>query len=191
MHPDVLIISPDKSIKIDEIRQITDYTRFGPASSKWKIVIIESIDLMSEESANSFLKTLEEPAANILFILTTSRESKILKTIISRCQKLSFFEEEEALDDGVRAAAEELMSIGKMDIPQVLQYSDKLSSSEDLNATLSAAVKLFREKYDAESGRAFLAVKGIFSAIRSLERHANKRLALDNMLLNFKEATNN
>ncbi|MEP7220456.1 MAG: DNA polymerase III subunit delta', partial [Bacteroidota bacterium] len=56
----------------------------------WRIVIVSEAHLMGEEAANAFLKTLEEPNSRTLLILTTSARSRMLPTILSRCQEVRF-----------------------------------------------------------------------------------------------------
>ena len=73
IHPDVLIIIPEgSSIKIDQIRELAKFTRFGPAEGRIKTVIVDLADYMTNEAYTSFLKTLEEPRSDVLFILLDS-----------------------------------------------------------------------------------------------------------------------
>lgn len=189
MHPDLLIISnPGKSIKIDEIRGITEYVRYGPTCAKWKVIIVDGADLMTEEASNSFLKTLEEPHSNILFILTTTRQSRMLRTITSRCQKILFSDANMATDPGVSQLTEKFLNIGRMEIPGLLSMSDELSTAADLDNTLNQVLYDYRNKVNIGSAREFLAMKAIFEALRSLDRKGNKRLTLDNMFFSLKEA---
>jgi len=97
IHPDTMIVSPQKakrsyrqSISIEKIKKVTNKINLSPHSSKFKIGIISDAHLMTQEAANAFLKSLEEPPKASVLILTTTNENKILPTIISRCQKLYF-----------------------------------------------------------------------------------------------------
>jgi DNA polymerase III delta prime subunit len=187
IHPDVLVVSGQTAtIKIDQVRELTSFTRNGPSLAEWKIVIIDRADRMTEEAANSFLKALEEPAGNVLSILTTTRENKILRTIFSRCQKISFQEEKSIDDPEALEIAGKLHSVPQMDIPALLEFSEELSSGEDLENKLRSALSAYRESMTAGSREDFISMKSVFHAIGSLERHANKRLAMDNMLLSMK-----
>jgi DNA polymerase III delta prime subunit len=189
---DLLILSGGgKSIKIDEIRQVSDFVRFGPAVSKWKVIVINGADRMTEEASNSFLKTLEEPLDNILFILTTVRESKVLKTIASRCQKLMFNSEKPASDESVEALTEKILKIDEMSIPQMMAASEELSVDPELEEKLNSVIYNYRDKVGPAGGKKILAVREIFNALRAVERKGNKRLALDAMFLSLKEMTSN
>ncbi|MFH1710306.1 MAG: hypothetical protein ABH860_04455 [bacterium] len=186
-HPDLLILhSSGKSIKIDEIRQVSSFVKFGPSLSKWKVVIVNGADRLTEQASNSFLKSLEEPLNNVLFILTTVRESKIIKTVLSRCQKLAFYHEKAKPDEAIEDLTEKILKIEGMSIPQILAVSEELSFDPDLEEKLNSVLYNYRERVDHRSAKKILATREIFGALRSIERKANKRLALDTMFLSLK-----
>ncbi len=90
-NPDYYEIIPEnKKIKIDNIRQMQEGIIEKPIISNKKMYIIDDADLMTEESQNCLLKTLEEPPEYSVIILIVSNESKILPTIKSRCIKINF-----------------------------------------------------------------------------------------------------
>lgn len=76
-------------IRIEQIRQITQFLSRQPLKSNRLVVIIEDAHLMSEASANALLKTLEEPGNNTLILITPNTDS-LLSTIVSRCQSVRF-----------------------------------------------------------------------------------------------------
>jgi DNA polymerase-3 subunit delta' len=92
-HPDVYMIGNDEmdSIKIEDIRFLLSRSHLMAYEGRTKVFIIRNIELMTSEAANAFLKTLEEPAANTLMILTTSVLEANLDTIKSRCHIVKFF----------------------------------------------------------------------------------------------------
>jgi DNA polymerase-3 subunit delta' len=79
-----------QEILIEHIRSLRREFRLTSYSGGWRIVIISQADKLRIEAANAFLKLLEEPPKNVMFILTSTRESRLLPTIISRCQILRF-----------------------------------------------------------------------------------------------------
>ena len=91
-HPDVHVIGNDEmdSIKIEDIRFLLSRAHLMAYEAKTKVFIIRNIELMTVEAANALLKTLEEPAANTLMILTTSVPEANLDTIKSRCHTVKF-----------------------------------------------------------------------------------------------------
>jgi len=91
IHPDITVIEPEKNIiKIDQIRRLQQSIAFSPLEANWRIVIIDQAESMNKEAANCLLKTLEEPPPATVLILTVNSTSKILPTILSRCQKIAF-----------------------------------------------------------------------------------------------------
>jgi DNA polymerase-3 subunit delta' len=90
-HPDFLVVSPDKGvIKIDQIRRLTRELSYPPYESVMRVVVLEDVQTMRREAANSLLKTLEEPPENNLLILLAEASREILATLISRCQVIPF-----------------------------------------------------------------------------------------------------
>jgi len=77
-----------KEIGIDQIREMQHYVSLKPYEGDHRLIIIDGADHMSEEAANSLLKTLEEPPPNTTFMLLAVDEGSLLPTIVSRCQRL-------------------------------------------------------------------------------------------------------
>jgi len=89
-HIDTLELEDDKnSIKIEDVRKIIERCSMT-GQSKYKIFLIQSIERMTNEAANSFLKVLEEPPPKTVFILTTNSVRDLLPTIISRVRTIKF-----------------------------------------------------------------------------------------------------
>src|SRR5690554_1806596 len=93
-HPDVRLIEIEEgySIKIEQIRELQKDIAFKPYEAERKVYIIDGADLMTEEAANSLLKTLEDPPKYAIIILLAEKGDKLLPTVISRCQQLSLAE---------------------------------------------------------------------------------------------------
>jgi len=90
-HPDVQFITPDgASIKIDQIRALQKEMAMRAVESQHKVYIIEHVDKMTTQAANSLLKFLEEPPAGVLALLLTEHSHAMLPTILSRCQIVQF-----------------------------------------------------------------------------------------------------
>jgi len=89
--PDYYFVEPDgKNIKIEQIREFNRSINFKPISGGYRITIINRAEMMTEEAANSFLKTLEEPPPGNIIVLKVVDPLDLLPTIISRCQKVPF-----------------------------------------------------------------------------------------------------
>jgi DNA polymerase-3 subunit delta' len=89
-HPDVRIIEAvNGTIKIDQIRSMQREVTLSPHEGLWKVYIIRQMERATTEAANCLLKTLEEPPAQVILMLTASDMDQLLPTIISRCQVLN------------------------------------------------------------------------------------------------------
>lgn len=72
---------------IDNIRDLRDNVQFAPTRGKYRIIYIDEVHMLTKESFNALLKTLEEPPEHVMFIFATTEPHKILPTILSRCQR--------------------------------------------------------------------------------------------------------
>ena len=84
---DVLEIDGASNRGIEEIRELRDTVKYAPASSKYKIYIIDEVHMLTKEAFNALLKTLEEPPEHVKFMFATTEPEKVLPTILSRCQR--------------------------------------------------------------------------------------------------------
>src|ERR1700735_3965219 len=84
---DVLEIDGASNRGIEEVRELRETVKYSPASSKFKIYIIDEVHMLTKEAFNALLKTLEEPPAHVKFMFATTEPEKVLPTILSRCQR--------------------------------------------------------------------------------------------------------
>ncbi len=84
---DVIEIDGASNNKVEDVHELRDGVRFAPASSKFKIFIIDEVHMLSTAAFNALLKTLEEPPAHVKFMFATTDPEKVLATILSRCQR--------------------------------------------------------------------------------------------------------
>ena len=89
-NTDVIEFDAASNSRVEEIREVIEKVRFAPASSTYKVYIIDEVHMLSNSAFNALLKTLEEPPAHAIFILATTEPHKIPATIISRCQRFDF-----------------------------------------------------------------------------------------------------
>ena len=87
---DILELDAASNSGVDNIRNILENSKFLPANLKYKVYIIDEAHMLSNNALNAFLKTLEEPPANVVFIFATTEVYKIPTTILSRCQCFEF-----------------------------------------------------------------------------------------------------
>ena len=86
-HIDVLEMDAASKTGVDDVRELIEFSRYGPTSSKYKIFIIDEVHMLSKQAFNALLKTLEEPPEYLKFIFATTEIKKIPITVISRCQR--------------------------------------------------------------------------------------------------------
>src|SRR6266851_3247619 len=84
---DVIEIDGASNRGIEEIRELRDTVKYAPATSKFKIYIIDEVHMLTKEAFNALLKTLEEPPEHVKFMFATTEPEKVLLTILSRCQR--------------------------------------------------------------------------------------------------------
>ena len=89
-HLDIIEIDAASNRRIDDIRDLRDKVRLAPASAPYKVYIIDEVHMLTGESFNALLKTLEEPPAHVIFILATTEAHKLPATIMSRTQRFVF-----------------------------------------------------------------------------------------------------
>ena len=89
-HLDIIEIDAASNRRIDDIRDLRDKVHIAPTSAKYKVYIIDEVHMLTGESFNALLKTLEEPPAHVIFILATTELHKVPATIVSRTQRFHF-----------------------------------------------------------------------------------------------------
>jgi len=87
---DVLEIDAASNRGIEDIRNLRDNIKLAPSGGKYKVYIIDEVHMLSNEAFNALLKTLEEPPANVVFVLATTEAHKVPLTILSRVQRFEF-----------------------------------------------------------------------------------------------------
>ena len=92
VHPDVIPLRPESKlrvIKIEQIRELLARLYLKPTQAPFKVGIIVAADRLTPQAANAFLKTLEEPPADVVLVLLTTDPQRMIETILSRCQRLN------------------------------------------------------------------------------------------------------
>jgi DNA polymerase-3 subunit gamma/tau len=87
---DVIEIDAASNRGIDDIKELRETVKYAPAQGRYKVYIVDEVHQLSKDAFNAFLKTLEEPPRNVVFVLATTEAHKILPTILSRCQRFDF-----------------------------------------------------------------------------------------------------
>ena len=86
-HIDVLEMDAASKTGIDDVRDLIEFSKYGPSVAKFKIFILDEVHMLSKQAFNGLLKTLEEPPAYLKFIFATTEIKKVPVTVVSRCQR--------------------------------------------------------------------------------------------------------
>lgn len=84
-HLDLIEIDAASRTGVDDMRELLDSVQYRPSQGNYKVYLIDEVHMLSTQSFNAMLKTLEEPPGHVIFILATTEANKIPKTIVSRC----------------------------------------------------------------------------------------------------------
>ncbi len=128
-HPDVKFIEPEKdskSIKIESIRNIREDAYIISNEGGYKFYIITNGELLTTQAQNAFIKILEEPPKNVVFIICTEFLSALISTIRSRCQIFKFLENEDVCNDVENLAKDFTKAVLNDDKIEILSLSGKI-----------------------------------------------------------------
>ena len=87
---DVIEMDAASNRSVDDIRDLRERVAYAPAGGHWKVYILDEAHMLTKEAWNAFLKTLEEPPPNTVFVLATTEAHKVMPTIADRCQRFDF-----------------------------------------------------------------------------------------------------
>ena len=157
-HIDVLEMDAASKTGVDDVRDLIEFSRYGPTSAKYKIFIIDEVHMLSKQAFNALLKTLEEPPEYLKFIFATTEIKKIPITVVSRCQrfdlsriksselfefikKIKDKENGKVTDDALKL----IVKISEGSVRDALSLLDRalLSLDENTELDLNAAQKIF------------------------------------------------
>ncbi|MBN2119916.1 MAG: DNA polymerase III subunit [Candidatus Omnitrophica bacterium] len=144
IHPDVIEVKPKNSIGIQDIREIQQKVCLKNFSATYKVIIIDEADKLTPDASNAFLKTLEEPPANVVFFLISSKPENLLATIRSRTQKIWFCLK---IDESKKYVLSKYASAENIDF--LLKFSEGRLNS--INKLTSKSYLLKRQKIFADS----------------------------------------
>lgn len=88
-HPDVHLVEEDGGLKVETVRELQRVIALSPYESRRRVAILPDIDQATHSAANALLKTVEEPPAHVVLLLTGTSMNAILPTMVSRCEVLS------------------------------------------------------------------------------------------------------
>ncbi len=157
-HIDVLEMDAASKTGVDDVRDLIEFSRYGPTTAKYKIFIIDEVHMLSKQAFNALLKTLEEPPKYLKFIFATTEIKKIPITVISRCQRFdlnrikslelfNFLKEIKNKENGKASdqAIKLIVKISEGSVRDALSLLDRalLSLDTDKELDLNTAQKIF------------------------------------------------
>src|SRR3954453_12643675 len=87
---DVIEMDAASNRSVDDVRDLRERVAYAPTGGRWKVYILDEAHMLTKEAWNAFLKTLEEPPPNTVFVLATTEVHKVMATIADRCQRFDF-----------------------------------------------------------------------------------------------------
>jgi DNA polymerase-3 subunit gamma/tau len=87
---DVIEMDAASNRSVDDVRELRERVAYAPTGGRWKVYILDEAHMLTKEAWNAFLKTLEEPPPNTVFVLATTESHKVMATIADRCQRFDF-----------------------------------------------------------------------------------------------------
>ncbi|MBA2515801.1 MAG: DNA polymerase III subunit gamma/tau [Solirubrobacterales bacterium] len=143
---DVIEMDAASNNSVDDIRDLRERVAYAPVSGRSKVYILDEAHMLSPQAWNAFLKTLEEPPPNTIFVLATTEATKILPTVVDRCHRFDFARPTIGEIAGVlrRVAATEKIGIGEEAVALVARsatgsFRDALGTLEQLLSYSEAA----------------------------------------------------
>jgi DNA polymerase III subunit gamma/tau len=177
---DVIEMDAASNRSVDDIRDLRERVGYAPAAGRWKVYILDEAHMLTREAWNAFLKKLEEPPPNTVFVLCTTEPHKVMPTIVDRCQRFDYRRpsleqiadvvrrvataESIEIEDGAVAAIARSATgsfrdaLGTLD--QLVAYGGKQVVTDDVLAVLGVAeaelILAAADAIAAEDGRAAL-----------------------------------
>jgi DNA polymerase-3 subunit gamma/tau len=146
---DVIEMDAASSNSVDDIRALRDSVAYAPVSGRQKIYILDEAHMLSTAAWNAFLKTLEEPPPNTVFVLATTEPQKVLATVVDRCHRFDFQRPtvEQIATVVVRTASAESITIGPEAVAVLARHAsgsfrDALGTLEQLQTYAGAEIEL-------------------------------------------------
>lgn len=139
---DVLEIDGASNNGVEQVRDLRETVKYAPASSKFKIYIIDEVHMLSVAAFNALLKTLEEPPGHVKFLFATTDPEKVLPTILSRCQRFDLRRIPAALmvRHMAKIAQAEAVTVGEAALYAIARGAE--GSLRDAESTLDQLISL-------------------------------------------------
>src|SRR6478736_236976 len=129
---DVIEMDAASNNSVDDIRELRESVQFAPVSGRSKVYILDEAHMLSSQAWNAFLKTLEEPPPDTIFVLATTEANKVLPTVVDRCHRFDF---------------------GRPTVKQLAAVVERVARSEEIDIAPDAIALLARHRGRARGAR--------------------------------------
>lgn len=167
--------------KIADITELKSFTKIK--QDQKTAIVIREFHEASEEAQNAFLKSLEEPQVNLMYILTTNNLNNILPTIISRCVVIESHKNQKIDKETIEFAKEFIESSAGKRLEKISEIKDRADAIEFLNNLIAGAHQLFLENYNLAQ---FL--EEAQKCLTNIKQNGNVSLQLANFVVNLTQA---
>lgn len=170
---DVLELDAASNRGIEEIKNLIRETAFIPMNSRFRIFIIDEAHMITPDGFNALLKTLEEPPPSVIFILATTNEEKLPKTIISRCLKINFgkAKKEDILKMLKRIVNEEKINLSD----DLLNFISKHSENSFRDAAKLLEEIIIQKITNLNDAEKYLGIRGRSNLLKLIEKKDLKK----------------
>lgn len=186
---DIVEIDAASHTGVDNVREnIISASKISPSKSKYKVFIIDEVHMLSASAFNALLKTLEEPPANVIFILCTTEVHKIPATIISRCQRFDFkkISVKDIVEKLTYIVNQEKIKVDKKILEAIARHSE--GHMRDAESLLGQVVAIGGKEITPEEADLVIPRSDMHEAIKFLnfliQKDAGNAITLINKLLN-------
>ncbi|MDT8446066.1 MAG: DNA polymerase III subunit gamma/tau [bacterium] len=194
---DVMEIDAASNRGIEHIRELRESVKFSPSKGRYKTYIIDEVHMLTTESFNALLKTLEEPPSHVKFILATTDPHKIPITVVSRCQRFdfAFIPQSKMVSYLTQVAQDEGLAISQTGLGLISRASS--GGMRDALTTLDMLVSFSGQQIDDEAVVSLLGLGGaremdllldaiitrdLYAALDNLEAQVRRGRSLDKLL---------
>ncbi|HVD38366.1 MAG TPA: DNA polymerase III subunit gamma/tau [Solirubrobacterales bacterium] len=146
---DVIEMDAASNRSVDDVRDLRERVAYAPTGGRWKVYILDEAHMLTKEAWNAFLKTLEEPPPNTVFVLATTESHKVMATIADRCQRFDFQRpsQEQISEVLTRVAAAESIEVEEGAVAMIARsasgsFRDALGTLDQLVAFGGSQVEL-------------------------------------------------
>lgn len=170
--PDVFELDAASNRGIDEVRNLIKEAGFSPMAGNFRVFIIDEAHMITNDAFNALLKTLEEPPPSVIFILATTNEEKVPKTIVSRCYAIKF---NTASRDDIKSKLNKIIKEEDIKVPEgVVELISQHSEHSFRDAIRLLEELIVQNKLTTEEAGEYLGIRTKEGLLELLDKNESK-----------------